>query len=96
MSVPGSGKLGDACRWLSRRDGISISLQAGAGWIVSGRPASELTLGEVFSEDGLSGSGEGVDEGYVCTEVDVGTRGGVDGRCCWLAQQGLCLGWDYG
>jgi hypothetical protein len=51
-----------------------ISVRAGAGRIVSGRPASESTSGE----DG-GGDGDGED---VCTEIDACAGGGVDAGCC--------------
>ena len=95
MSVSESGGLDDACKWLRARGGIAISLRAGAGRIVRGRPASELTSWDEAGDDG--GEGEGVDVGDVFTEMDVDARGGVDVRCCWLARRGLrVVGWVCG
>ena len=84
--APGSGGSGDACRWLRARGGIVIFVRAGAGRIVSGRPASELTFGDVTGEDGWCGGVEGVDAyAVVCMEMDAMT--GLASR-----RRGLTLG----
>ena len=71
---PGVRRPGDAWRWLRARGGIVISVRAGAGRIVSGRPARELTCGEVTGEDGWCGGVEGIDaDAVVCMEMDVMT-----------------------
>jgi hypothetical protein len=63
-------------------------VRAGAGRIVSGRPASELTSGE-------DGGGEGDGE-EVCTEIDADMAGGgVDAGCCWLERRDLYLDWGW-
>ena len=81
---------------LSTRGGIAVTVCAGAGRIITGRLASELTLGvPVVGEDGCcNGSVDGgVD---MCTDMDVCTGDGVDVQCCWLTRRGLGLGWGCG
>jgi hypothetical protein len=64
-------------------------VREGAGRIVSGRPASELTSGE-------DGGGEGDGE-EVWTEIDADMAGGgVDAGCCWLERRDLYLDWGWG
>jgi hypothetical protein len=53
---------------------VGDSARAGAGRIVSGRPARELTSGE----DG-GGDGDGED---VCMEMGACTGDGVEAGCC--------------
>ena len=67
-AAPGSGGPGDVCKWLSAPGGVVISVRAGAGRTVSGRPASELTFGGVSVEDDCCGGIEDVDaDADVCT-----------------------------
>ena len=67
-ATPGSGGPGDVCKWLSAPGGVVISVRAGAGRTVSGRPASELTFGGVSVEDDCCGGIEDVDaDADVCT-----------------------------
>ena len=58
-----------------------ISVLAGAGRIISGRPASELTFCGVTVEGGCCGSVEGVDaDAEVCTEMYLKTIRGLAER----------------